>query len=105
GTGYYESGTLSVLLGRSDGTFLATRTLDAATPDSVVVGDFNGDGNEDIVIAEFYGIGGGTHFYSYCELRVFLGNGDGTFHAGQTYSEGGTALALTVADINADGSL
>jgi hypothetical protein len=38
-------------------------------PESVAVGDFNGDGNPDLAVATFYGV------------SVLWGNGDGSFQA------------------------
>jgi hypothetical protein len=60
----------------------------------VAVGDFNGDGTPDLAAANRRS---GT-------VSVLLGNGDGTFQAGQTLSSGGNApLSVAVADFNGDG--
>ena len=46
------SNTVSVLLGNGNGTFQAQQTFAAGSmPDSVAVGDVNGDGKPDLVVA------------------------------------------------------
>ena len=73
------STTVSVLLGRNDGTFPRTPTYRVGlNPESVVVGDFNRDGNQDLAVAN-----AGSHTVS-----VLLGNGDGTFQAAMTFAAG-----------------
>src|SRR5206468_11859834 len=60
-----------VLLGNGDGSFQAARSyLVHVSPVSVAVGDFNGDGLQDLVVAN----------YDSSDVSVLLGNGDGTFH-------------------------
>src|SRR5207302_543791 len=85
---------VSVLLGNGDGTFQPAVNYPAGpNPHSIAVGDFNGDGRPDLVVANQAGD----------DLSVLLGNGDGTFRPGQPC----TAIAPTavaVGDFNGDGS-
>jgi hypothetical protein len=82
---------VSVLLGNGNGTFQAPQLLLlGAQIGSVAVGDFNRDGNVDIVTANF----GGT-------VSVLLGKGNGTFQAPLNFSA--VVGALAVADFNHDG--
>jgi hypothetical protein len=56
----------------------------------------NGDGNPDLVVANFFGSDQG--------VAVLLGNGDGTFRTAVTYSSGGAfAGSVAIADVNGDG--
>src|ERR1700730_2764672 len=65
-----SSNTVSILLGKGDGTFGAKTDFGVGfRPRSVAVGDFNGDGKLDLAVAnEFSGT-----------VSILLGNGDGTF--------------------------
>ncbi len=48
----YDGGTLSVLLGKGDGTFAPPATYAVGTnPTAVAIGDFNGDGYPDLAVA------------------------------------------------------
>ena len=107
----YQTSTVSVLLGKGDGTFQAAQTFATGTnPNSVAVGDFNGDGKIDIVTGnKSNGTSPGT-------MSVLLGNGDGTFRAPinftlQGQSAPGSAPILqnpryiAVGDMNHDGRL
>jgi hypothetical protein len=109
--------TVSVLLGKGDGSFQPARTFatgpNRSSPWSVAVGDFTGDGKLDIVTA--------NHDYSATPntLSVLLGNGDGTFQAPRTLTlpgvfppgyNGSTPLvqsveSVAVGDMNHDGKL
>jgi hypothetical protein len=93
---------LSVLLGNGDGTFrppVDTGTWDA--PLTVAAGDFNADGNTDIVYTLFDAFGGEGR------VNVRLGDGRGGFAAADEYEllQGGYPVGLAVADLNADGKL
>jgi FG-GAP-like repeat len=100
----YEAGTVGVLLANGDGTFRKAVTYGSGGDDasSVAIGDVNGDGKPDIVVANFClnsstCPGEGT-------VGVLLGNGDGTFQTAVTYDSGGLgAGGVAIADVNGDG--
>ena len=97
-------GVVGVLLGNGDGTFQPAVTYDSGGygPASLAVGDMNGDGKLDLVVAN--GCGGAAS----CDgaVAVLLGNGDGTFKAPTIYgSVMGGAVSVALADVNADGKL
>jgi hypothetical protein len=86
--------TVTVLLGRGDGTFLSQTAFPTGpTPNAVAVGDFNADGFQDLVVAN----------YTNGTISVLIGNGDGTFQAPASYSTGATAGSVEIADLNNDG--
>src|SRR6266566_2284396 len=86
--------SVSVLLGRGDGTFRPAINYSAGSfPQSVAVGDFNGDGKLDLAVASF---GSG--------VSILLGNGDGTFKSPANYGESGPT-SVAVGDFNGDGKL
>jgi len=64
-------------------------------PLAVVVGDFNGDGKQDLAVANSYG-----H-----NISILLGNGDGTFRTAVNYSVAGAPYSVAVGDFNRDGHL
>ncbi len=76
------------------GDFQAIASYDAgANPYSVAVGDFNGDGRADLVVANLY----------VTDLSVLLGKGDGTFQAAADYGAGGSHF-VAVGDFDGDGN-
>ena len=85
----YGPGSVSVLLGRGDGTFLpAVNYAVGLGPFGVAVGDFNG--HLDIVTANN---GDDT-------ISVLLGNGDGTFQPAVTYKVGSKPIGVAVGNFN-----
>src|SRR6185503_19193300 len=62
-------------------------------PNSLAVGDFNGDGKADLAIANF----------ASNNISVMLGNGDGSFQAAQSFPAGVNPAFIGIADLNGDG--
>jgi len=84
--------TVSVLLGKGDGTFTAgSNPATSNAPVGMVVADFNGDGKLDLATVN-----------SDSSITVLLGNGDGTFTAAAP-QQSVTGNVLAVADVNGDG--
>lgn len=83
-----------ILFGCGNGSFSAplTSTEDFINPQQVDVGDFNDDGNLDMIM------NGGSSAY------VRLGNGNGTFKAGTSFSPGYSVHDVFVSDLNEDGN-
>lgn len=89
-------GSVSVLLGKGDGSFQSQQSVSAGgLPVAVTVGDVNNDGAADIVVA--------NHVDS--AVGVLLGNGDGTFKAQQVVAVGSAPTAVVVGDMNGDGKI
>jgi hypothetical protein len=100
-------GSLSILLGNGDGTFqthvdYAEGGSFFSDPNSVAVGDFNGDGKLDLVVANTFSCGSNC---PYSVVSVLLGNGDGTFQAHKDYPGGYNLTSMAVGDFNGDGKL
>jgi hypothetical protein len=86
------TGSLSVLLGRGDGTLAPPTNLYAGGgPFNVAVADINGDGNQDLIS-------------SADSLWCFFGRGDGTWQMPATsYRSASLSLDAIIADLNNDG--
>jgi hypothetical protein len=86
-----DTGQLTVLLGKGDGTFTLGQSMRYPTT-SLAVADFNGDGKLDVALS-------GT-----TQTTILLGNGDGTFTAAPNPPPIGS-LHVVVADFNGDGKI
>jgi len=97
GPPYYPS--ISILLGNGDGTLQPHLDyIDLLTnPYAINIGDFNGDGKLDVVMA--------TDTYATNGAAVYLGNGDGTFQSPVGYETASSSISVEVADFNGDGKL
>jgi hypothetical protein len=88
-----SSNFVAFLKGNGDGTFRSPLLSPAGDGlGAIAVGDFNGDGTLDVVVAENAG------------YTILLGQGNGTFVAGSpVFLARGTPLGFAVTDFNHDG--
>jgi hypothetical protein len=95
--GSNSDNTVSILLGNGDGTFQAHVDYGTGSSNlcSVAVGDFNGDGRPDLVVADLFST----------DVRLLLGNGDGTFGTAASYAVGPGPSSVALGDFNSDGIL
>jgi hypothetical protein len=90
---------VDLLLGNGDGSFREGGTLDAGQASTALaIADLNGDGLNDLAVIDVGQLYDST-------LKVFLGNGDGTFQRPSSYEPGPTAVSLAVADLTGDHAL
>jgi FG-GAP-like repeat/Beta-propeller repeat len=93
------SNTLKILLGNGSGGFTGSHNgipfPVGSSPQAVAVGDFNGDGIEDLVTANFSG----------SSVTVLQGDGAGNFapFTGSPVSVGSHPYSVAVGDFNGDG--
>ena len=91
-------GTASILLGKGNGTFQPAAGSPIAVgeaPWAIAVGDFNGDGDTDLAVAN----------YTSQSVTILLGNGNGTFTeaANSSIPLPEYPISLVTGDFNGDG--
>src|SRR5207245_7380283 len=89
---------VSILLGNGDGTFRPPRKYAVGQGTSLIdigIGDFNEDGNIDIVATVTLNGSGGS-------IALLLGKGDGTFRRAKYINTENSPLSIAVADLNGD---
>jgi hypothetical protein len=94
----FYANAVSILLGRGDGTFQPAQDFGVGVspvlpPVSVTVGDFDGDGRQDLATANFQS----------STVSILLGRGNGTFQAAQLFGLGAVLSSVSVGDFNGDG--
>jgi len=98
-----DPGGVSILFGKGDGTFQPAKNVAIGKNcTSAVVGDFDGDGNEDLALLR----PGDATVSDDGDVTIFLGNGDGTFRQGQVLTPGKNPsseyFSIAAADLNGD---
>src|SRR5205814_478251 len=86
-------GSVYILLGNGAGNFGVTNFGAFGLPNSVAGGDFNGDGKQDLAVAN----------NSSNNVSILLGDGAGNFGAPTNFGAGGNASSVAVGDFNGDG--
>jgi VCBS repeat protein/FG-GAP repeat protein len=90
----YNDGTVSILLGNGDGTFSGPTTLALGSFSfSVAVGDFNGDGKQDLAVSNNRS----------ANVSILLGDGAGNFSAPTNVGTDPGPLSVAAGDFNGDG--
>ena len=85
--------SVSILTGHGDGTFGPENRIQAGDgPASIVVGDFTGDGMQDLAVANVFD-----------GLSLIAGRGNGLFDRSRNQYVGNTPFDVATADFDADG--
>jgi hypothetical protein len=96
----YTDSTISILLGKGDGTFQhAVDYVVGAVASSVAVGDFKGDSRLDLAV-----VNDGSDYHSgNGRVSVLLGKGDGAFQTAVHYTTVAYPASVAVGDFDGNG--
>jgi hypothetical protein len=102
--GLDSAGNVLIVPGNGDGTFQAQSSYLEGYPTSdtasIAVGDFNGDGKQDIATTSY------VEFEGLSSVSTLLGNGNGSFQATTNeFLQGDAMCGSSTGDINGDGKL
>jgi len=98
-THYWQIPQLTLLFGEGDGTFGFPTHYPAGVALFVESGDFDADGDEDIVVGNYGDIG------QFSTVSIYFNHGDGTFGAAHPYFVGRRPREIAVSDVDLDGDL
>lgn len=92
----HGAATVSILLGKSNGTFAPKVDYSVGSdPDAVVAADFNGDGKIDLAVVSSAGN----------SVSLLIGAGDGTFTVSGTLATGNNPKSIAAGDFNLDNKI
>ena len=105
---HFDPGSVTLLLGRSDGTFTAKPSISVGTGlQAIAAADLNGDGNLDLVVSHgkltITTVNGSNNFVYGGGFDLLFGKGDGTFQAPVNLAPLLGLGSLAIADIDGDG--
>ena len=90
---FLDDNVVSILLGNGNGSFGAATNFGVVHfPNSIVAGDFNGDGKEDLAVANS----------SAPYVSILLGDGAGSFGAATNFAASYSPWGVAVGDFNGD---
>jgi len=100
-----SNGTVSILLGDGAGNFVLSSTWPTdEEPNTVVVGDFNSDGNLDLAVSNSCGTNPNCNTMpTYGSVSILLGDGKGNFTKAPSISGLMLPWHMVVGDFNGDG--